>query len=158
MISVLTFSFFANFVMDAALTPDILCRSFFFRSLSMRSFQIEKKVPEKGDENRFTTSPVASTTVKLKKRSPRKGTKTAYFNRRFCCYFLEKKVPEKGDENEERSLHRHVRSFEKKVPEKGDENRLAFHNVARTVHVEKKVPEKGDENYFFASNAMIASN
>src|SRR5699024_9458681 len=35
--SMLTFSFFAIFVMDAELSPVISCRSFFFRSRSIRS-------------------------------------------------------------------------------------------------------------------------
>ena len=62
--------------------------------------------------------------VALKKRSPRKGTKTSL------------EVFHKGS------------SLEKKVPEKGDENNNGILHSVPDSQIEKKVPEKGDENLF----------
>ena len=61
--------------------------------------RFEKKVPEKGDENIVARDTFARLT-NLKKRSPRKGTKTGVIDPQSVHLpTIEKKVPEKGDEN-----------------------------------------------------------
>ena len=106
---------------------------------------LEKKVPEKGDEN-DSKEVLWLDANELKKRSPRKGTKTHKSSQtNDLSWRVEKKVPEKGDENSATftGFSAVTLPIEKKVPEKGDENLPKHRNKHFPYLLKKRSPRKG---------------